>query len=87
MNEVLITGSKDTGIIPIVAKVSDTTQFYNLQSNKMESFINWNRPEKSSAYNYIKLNNYYFLFNSCNSSQFHHLHHFSNMTTQFFIGM
>ena len=46
-----ITGVEDFTITPIVANISDSSTFFNIQSNKNESFIDWNRPNSYALNN------------------------------------
>lgn len=52
LENTLLTGAYDYTITPVVAKISDTTAFYNLQSGKMESYIDWNRFDEPTWFNF-----------------------------------
>ena len=86
LQNTLLTGAFDYAITPVVAKISDTTTFYNLQSGKMESYIDWNRFDEPSWFNFKprKINKKEILF--INSKQINygviHTKHLALLTHQ-----
>lgn len=47
-SKVILTGIPDYTLSSIIYKTSGIDKFYNIQSDKIEAFTNWNRPENIS---------------------------------------